>query len=98
MTTVVTDMTIVDLTMGRPEEDHMTVHHLGVTMTPTWIDALLLVEIIMVTAIIIEAAALEGPLQGTKRAIVFLIYYSTVHTVCISFTSLCLFDLYSMDF
>ena len=95
MTTVATDMTIVDLTMGRPEEDHMTFHHLGVTMTPTWIDALLLVEIIMVIAIIIEAAALEGPLQGTKRAIVFLIYYSTVH---ISFTSLCLFDLYSMDF
>lgn len=63
MMIVGTDTTIVDMIMGLPEEDLMIVPHHDI-MTPIWIDALPPVEIIMVvTIIIIEAAALKGPLQ-----------------------------------
>lgn len=59
-----TDTTIVDTIMDLPEEDHMTGPHQEGIMTPIWIDALPLAEIIIVVMVIItEVAALQGPLQ-----------------------------------
>ena len=63
-----TDTTIVDMIMDLPEEDHMTGPHQEGIMTPIWIDALPLAEIIIVVMVIItEVAALQGPLQGIDQ-------------------------------
>ena len=63
-----TDTTIVDTIMDLPEEDHMTGPHQEGIMTPIWIDALPLAEIIIVVMVIItEVAVLQGHLQGIDQ-------------------------------
>ena len=79
MTTVVI---IGDMTMDLQDGVHMTDHHLEVSMTPTWTDALLLAGTTMVMVVIhTEAGVLEDLPQGiyTETNVTFLVCKKLVH-------------------
>ena len=79
MTTVVI---IGDMTMGLQDGVHMTDHHLEVSMTHTWTDALLLAGTTMVMVVIhTEAGVLEDLPQGiyTETNVTFLVCKKLVH-------------------
>ena len=77
MTTV---ETIADMTMALQDEVRMTDLHLEASTTPTWTDALLLAETIMVMVVIhTEAVVLEDLHQGICKKVTFFSFVRNLY-------------------